>query len=99
MYDEGPNALRLKRLQSLQKLGLIDKDIVSHDLVNLFKTTLWDEMSPDEKAKSCRSMEVVSSIYHLRIQQLGADMRSCVVRCNGGCDRSAGRPRYQIPRG
>lgn len=74
MYDDGPDALRLKRLENLRKMGLISKDIVPHDLVNIFKTTLWDGMSKEEKEKSARSMEVVG-LYPSERHLAGANAR------------------------
>ena len=59
MYDDGPLALRTRRLQQLRKLGLIDKDATAHPLINPQKLPEWDSMTPEEKQMSSRAMETV----------------------------------------
>jgi arylsulfatase A-like enzyme len=56
MYDEGPDALRQKRLQRLKDLGMIPKDVEPHPVV-ADEVKEWSEMSDIERANSCRAME------------------------------------------
>ena len=43
VYDDGPEALRQKRLANLVKLGMIDKDTKPHPVV-ADEVTGWEEM-------------------------------------------------------
>ena len=61
LYDEGPRVLREKRLQKLKDLGLIEQNITPHPVANPFDIAEWDAMTPDEKMKSARAMETVST--------------------------------------
>jgi arylsulfatase len=61
VYDDGPDALRLKRLAKLQELGLVPKDITPHPVV-ADEVKAWAEMSADERAKSARAMEVFAAM-------------------------------------
>jgi arylsulfatase A-like enzyme len=55
-YDDGPGALRLRRLEMLRKLGFINSDAVAHEVVT-GGTKEWDSMDAEEKAMSARAME------------------------------------------
>ncbi len=59
-YDDGPDALRARRLKRLVELGLCAPDVVAHPVVARSKP--WDEMSPDERAVSARTMEVYAAM-------------------------------------
>ena len=59
MYDEGPEALRLKRLAKLRELGLVGEEIEPHKVENPWGLKFWREMSDEERAKSARAMETV----------------------------------------
>ena len=59
MYDDGPEALRLKRLSNLKKMGLIPEGVEAHELVDIWGKGDWESFSVEEKAQSCRAMEVV----------------------------------------
>ncbi|OJD29564.1 arylsulfatase [Diplodia corticola] len=61
VYDDGPDALRLKRLQRLKDLGMIPKDVEPHPVV-ADEVKEWNELTPEEKAKSCRAMEVFAAM-------------------------------------
>ncbi|KAF7358491.1 Alkaline phosphatase-like, alpha/beta/alpha [Mycena venus] len=61
VYDDGPDALRLKRLAKLQELALVPKDITPHPVV-ADEVKAWAEMSDDERAKSARAMEVFAAM-------------------------------------
>ncbi|KAH7131503.1 alkaline-phosphatase-like protein [Dactylonectria estremocensis] len=61
VYDEGPDALRLKRLQRLKDLGLISKNVEPHPVV-ADEVKEWGDMSEEERANSCRAMEVFAAM-------------------------------------
>ncbi|KAI0178659.1 alkaline phosphatase-like protein [Hypoxylon sp. FL1284] len=56
VYDDGPDALRAKRLQRLKDLGMVAQDVEPHPVV-AEETKQWNEMSAEERANSCRAME------------------------------------------
>ena len=56
VYDDGPDALRLKRLQRLKDLGMVPQDVEPHPVV-AEEVKEWNEMSEEERANSCRAME------------------------------------------
>ncbi|KAI1338438.1 alkaline-phosphatase-like protein [Xylariaceae sp. FL0016] len=56
VYDEGPEALRQKRLQKLKDLGMVSQEVEPHPVV-ADEVKEWNEMSDVEKANSCRAME------------------------------------------
>ncbi|KAF2484678.1 putative arylsulfatase [Neohortaea acidophila] len=61
MYDDGPDALRAKRLQRMKEMGLCKADIEPHPVV-ADETKKWEEMSAEEKAKSAKAMEVFAAM-------------------------------------
>ena len=61
MYDEGPNALRWQRLASLQKLGLVPQGVSPAPVVDM-NTRDWDQLTPEERAKSARCMETYAAM-------------------------------------
>lgn len=61
VYDDGPDALRLKRLQRLKDLGMIPQDVEPHPVV-AEEVKEWNDLTPEEKAKSCRAMEVFAAM-------------------------------------
>jgi len=60
VYDAGPDVLREQRLARLRELGLIARDTVPHPVVT--KEPGWDELSPEQKAASARTMEVYAAM-------------------------------------
>ena len=56
LYDEGPEALRQRRLANLVKLGMIDPDTKAHPVV-ADEVEGWESMSEQERRLSCRAME------------------------------------------
>ncbi|KAI0548192.1 alkaline-phosphatase-like protein [Xylaria curta] len=56
VYDEGPEALRQKRLQRLKDLGMVAQDVEPHPVV-ADEVKEWSELSDVERANSCRAME------------------------------------------
>ena len=64
VYDDGPEALRQKRLANLVKLGMIHPDTKAHPGV-ADEVEGGDEMSEQEQKLSCRAMEYISSLLFL----------------------------------
>ncbi|KAI9714724.1 MAG: hypothetical protein M1820_000013 [Bogoriella megaspora] len=60
-YDDGPDVLREKRLQRLKDLGLVPKDVEPHPVV-ADEVKPWDELTPEERAKSSRAMEIFAAM-------------------------------------
>lgn len=61
VYDDGPDALRLRRLAKLKEMGLVEKDVEPHP-VEAPEVPEWDQLSPDHRAKSARAMEVYAGM-------------------------------------
>lgn len=61
VYDDGPDALRLKRLQRLKELGMIRPDVEPHPVV-ADEVKEWTDYTPEEKKKSCTAMEVYAGM-------------------------------------
>jgi arylsulfatase len=71
MYDDGPDALRLRRLAKLQELGLVAKGINPHDVVVGPMNTEWDAMSDYERKCSARAMECYAGMVDNMDQNIG----------------------------
>ncbi|CAL5867002.1 uncharacterized protein PFLUO_LOCUS1214 [Penicillium psychrofluorescens] len=71
MYDDGPDALRIKRMERMKELGLIPKDIRPHDVVVGPMNTEWDEMTDYERQCSARSMECFAGMVDNIDQNVG----------------------------
>ncbi|KAF7906134.1 hypothetical protein EAF00_000413 [Botryotinia globosa] len=61
LYDAGPDALRLQRLQRLKDLGLISPDVEPHPVV-ADEVKEWSDLTAEEKAKLCKAMEVFAAM-------------------------------------
>jgi len=59
-YDDGPEALRTRRLAGLIAEGLCPPDVVPHPFVARNKP--WGEMTAEERARSARAMEVYAAM-------------------------------------
>jgi arylsulfatase len=59
-YDAGPEALRQERLRRMQSLGLCPPDIIAHPVIA--ETKEWDDLAPEERKISARSMEVYAAM-------------------------------------
>ncbi|KAK7518418.1 alkaline-phosphatase-like protein [Phyllosticta citriasiana] len=70
VYDDGPDALRLKRLQRLKDLGMVPQDVEPHQVV-AEEVKEWEDMTPEEKAKSCRAMEVFAAMVEVMDVNVG----------------------------
>lgn len=74
VYDEGPEALRQKRIKSLETLGLIPEGTVAHDVIALGSRTMskpWTDLSPAERRYSSRCMEVYAAMVQAMDTQIG----------------------------
>ncbi|KAI1252745.1 hypothetical protein MGN70_004949 [Eutypa lata] len=67
MYDDGPDALRSKRLQRLIDLGIEPKDVEPAPM----SAHHWQKMSPAERAESARKMEVFAAMVDMIDQNIG----------------------------
>ena len=61
VYDEGPDELRLKRLQRLKELGMIRDDVQPHPVV-AEEVKEWKDYTPEEQKLSCTAMEVFAGM-------------------------------------
>jgi arylsulfatase len=69
-YDDGPEALRQKRLARLKELGLIAQDVVAHDVVAPAETE-WSKMTEQEKKLSARAMETFAGMVENMDEYIG----------------------------
>lgn len=58
-YDQGPEALRKKRLQNLKSMNLISENVTPHPMENIRP---WDELSEQERAVQSRKMEIYAAM-------------------------------------
>lgn len=76
LYDDGPEALRLRRLSKLKELGLVEEDVCNfaavangkvtpHPMIGAYGTQDWDKLSAEERASSARKMEVCVALIKL----------------------------------
>lgn len=61
VYDDGPDALRARRLQRMKDMKLAPEDVVPHPVV-ADEVKEWKEMKPEERAKSSKAMEVFAGM-------------------------------------
>ncbi|KAI8679332.1 Sulfatase domain-containing protein [Fusarium keratoplasticum] len=66
-YDDGPAALRMRRLAKLVELGLIPEGIEPAPMT----LEAWDKMTPSEQAESARKMEVYAAMVDLIDSNIG----------------------------
>ena len=75
MYDDGPTALREKRIAALKWLGIIHKDTVPHPIIDTDQTPVhfddWDEMAEMEQKKSARAMECFAGMVSNMDENIG----------------------------
>ena len=81
VYDEGPEALRQKRLANLVKLGMIDADTKAHPVV-ADEVQGWEEMTEQERELSCRAMEAYAGIQNL-VTYLSSSLMMLIVSRHG----------------
>ncbi|EMC96936.1 hypothetical protein BAUCODRAFT_32681 [Baudoinia panamericana UAMH 10762] len=61
VYDEGPDVLREQRLARMKKLGLCPEDVTPHPVI-ADEVKAWADMTAEERAKSCKAMEVFAAM-------------------------------------
>lgn len=72
VYSDGPEALRLRRLQRLKELGMVDESVTPHDFVSApGEPGEWARMTADEQAKSARAMEVYAGMVDRMDENIG----------------------------
>lgn len=69
VYDDGPDALRLRRLGRLRELGLVPPDTVPHPVVT--DEPEWNELTDTQRAASARAMEVYAAMVDRIDQNVG----------------------------
>jgi arylsulfatase len=69
VYDDGPDALRDRRLARLRELGLIAPDTVPHPVVA--QEPGWDEYDEAQKKLSARTMEIYAAMVDRVDQNVG----------------------------
>ena len=69
VYDNGPEELRQKRLQSAKNLGLIDTNIIPHPIKTIRKS--WDELTLLEKLKEIKIMQTYAAMVEILDENIG----------------------------
>jgi arylsulfatase len=70
MYDDGPSALRDKRLAKLREMGIISEDVIPHPVINP-NTKSWDDQSEYERKCSSRAMEAYAGMVEEMDRNIG----------------------------
>ncbi|KAJ5120104.1 hypothetical protein N7448_010773 [Penicillium atrosanguineum] len=72
VYDEGPYALRERRLAKLVEMGIVDKSVIPH---NVETTTVnsgeWADLTPEGKKLSSRAMETYAGMVDTMDENIG----------------------------
>ncbi|VVT51199.1 uncharacterized protein SAPINGB_P003017 [Magnusiomyces paraingens] len=79
VYDDGPAALRQKRLARQKELGLIPNDVEPHPVVPLGSPE-WETLNDDQKAKSVRAMETFAAMVERLDWNVGKVVSSLEAR-------------------
>jgi arylsulfatase A-like enzyme len=74
IYDDGPDALRGKRLRRLKDLGMIPQDVEPHPVV-ADEVKSWSDMSDFEKKMSSRAMECFAGMVECIDYNVGRVMQ------------------------
>jgi arylsulfatase A-like enzyme len=69
-YEDGPLALRERRLQNLRELGLVPPDIEPAPIVDL-GTSSWANLAPKQQQRSSRAMEIFAAMVDQIDHHLG----------------------------
>lgn len=62
VYDDGPDALRLRRLAALKKAGIVDEHVVPHEAVAPPAILQWNDLNDYERQQSARAMETYAGM-------------------------------------
>ena len=73
MYDDGPDALRSRRLEGLKKAGVVDQDVKPHKVITRYPE--WETFTTEEKKMSSRAMEVYAGMVDRIDQEVGRVMK------------------------
>ena len=71
MYDDGPDALTQRRLARLKELGLAHKDAKVPPPVASAMTPEWNDLSPDDKKRSAKTMEIYAAMVEQIDENIG----------------------------
>ncbi|KAL0578679.1 hypothetical protein V5O48_003299 [Marasmius crinis-equi] len=69
-YDDGPEALRQRRLESLKRLGIIQPGVVAHDVVASAESE-WTSLTDEERRLSARAMETYAGMVENMDENIG----------------------------
>lgn len=72
-YDDGPEELRRRRLQSAIKLGIVPENIKPH-VMTTFKTR-WKELSKEDQRYQARIMETYAAMVDILDENIGKVVR------------------------
>lgn len=67
-YAGGPAQLRQERLARMRLLGIIGENVSAHEMIDVPE---WNSLSPTERAKSERSMEIYAAMVERLDQNVG----------------------------
>lgn len=70
VYDDGPDALREKRLKRQIELGILQRNHTVAPVKTEEKD--WNDLSPDERARSARSMEIYAAMVETMDKSIGS---------------------------
>ena len=70
VYNDGPDVLRLTRLQRMKEMGLCAEDVEPHPVV-ADEVKQWSEMSAEERAKSSKAMRVFAAMVECIDENVG----------------------------
>ncbi len=82
-YDDGYDALRDRRLKRQVELGLVDPSVVAHD-ADL--APRWDSLTPPQKAREAKRMEVYAAMVDEMDQAVGRVIQS--LKASGQYDNT-----------
>jgi arylsulfatase A-like enzyme len=75
VYNDGPEALRQRRLHRLRELGMIPTEAKAHDVIvppgDRLLTREWERLTDEERAFSSRTMEVYSAMVTAMDRNIG----------------------------
>ncbi|KAI1274664.1 alkaline-phosphatase-like protein [Xylaria sp. FL0933] len=62
-YEDGPEALRQKRIAKLKEIGMVEPHVKAHDVVIVDgKPENWDDLDEETRRSSSRAMEVFAAM-------------------------------------
>ncbi|TKA51631.1 hypothetical protein B0A53_05508 [Rhodotorula sp. CCFEE 5036] len=70
-YDDGPDALRERRLGGLKREGIVEENVTAHPICSTGDHSPWSEMSEDERKDSARRMEVYAAMIEIMDAEIG----------------------------